>query len=293
MLRPRCELVTAERFGIGECPIWDAKGRRLLWTSINDGDIHALSLYTGERRKWHFNSTVGAFGLCRSDRLVVALRDQVVVFDPSSGKRTTLATIKQPVAQARLNDGKVGPDGSFWVGGMDERPVKEAIAKLYRITAEGGVAEIADGLKVSNGLAWSPDGRIMYHSDSQGSWIDRWDFDPATGAATNRRRFLDLDEATGRPDGAAVDVEGCYWSAGVSASRVNRFALDGHLIEAFELPSLRPTMPCFGGDDMKTVFVTSLTNNVPPAMLAAHPLCGKTLSFRSAVAGTAPYRFAT
>ncbi len=291
MEEPEVTVVTPERFGTGESPTWDAENGRLLWTSIGDGDIHALTLATGAREKWHFDSSVGAFGLCGDRRLVVGLRDSVVLFDPVTDSRDVLAEIPQPIAEARLNDGKVGPDGAFWIGGMDERSQKEPIAGLYRVTGDGSVTELTGGLKTSNGLAWSPDGRLMYHSDSRGPWVDRWDFDPETGTASNRQRFATLDEATGRPDGGAMDIEGCYWSAGPSASVVNRFAPDGTLLARFHMPTFRPTMPCFGGPDMKTVFVTSLSGGVSAAQLAEHPLSGKTVSFRAEVAGTLVDRF--
>jgi len=120
---------------------------------------------------------------------------------------------------------------------------------------------IAEGIAISNGLAWNADATLLYHSDSRGSmWLDCWDFDRATGAVSNRRRLRDNDEANGRPDGGARDVAGSYWSAGPSASRINRFSATGELLDCVEVPLKFPTMPCFGGRDMKTVFVTSLNS---------------------------------
>jgi sugar lactone lactonase YvrE len=282
------EIVSPDRFGTGECPTWDEREQRLLWTSIHDGDIHVLSVRTGERSKWHFDSSVGAFGLCRNHCLVVALHDSVVRFDPRSGALTTLAQLPQRSGSARLNDGKVGPDGAFWVGGMDR---EQPNASLYRVAADGSVTEIVGGLRASNGLAWSPDASVLYHSDSRGPWVDRWDFDAATGRASNRRRFLDLDDATGRPDGATVDAEGCYWSAGVSAGRLNRFAPDGTLLGFIDVPSFRPTMPCFGGEDLKTIYVTSLSGTLTDEERAAHPHAGQVLAMKSRFTGLPTYRF--
>jgi sugar lactone lactonase YvrE len=285
-------LVSGIRHGVGECPTWDDRLGRLLWTSILDGEIHSLSISTGEKAVWQFGESVGSFGLCRSGRLVVGLRERILYFDPVTQQIEPLARVSHALSPMRLNDGKVGPDGAFWVGSMDERPEKEPVGRLYRVSPDGDVRVIADGILVSNGLAWSPDGRTMYHSDSSGRWIDAWAFDPATGTATERHKFADLDEETGTPDGGACDIHGCYWSAGTSAGRINRFAPDGSLVHTFTVPNLRPTMPCFGGYDMKTLFITSHSLRIPPEMLERFTLCGTVLSTRVDVSGLPSGRMA-
>ena len=134
-------------------------------TSTANGSTR-LSIDTGERETWDFPEVVGSFGLCRSGRLVVAQRHHVVLFDPKIGTLTDLtANVEEPPTN-RLNDGKVGPDGAFWVGSMDENSPRQPVAALYRVTADGRITKQQDGIAVSNGLAWSPDGRTMYHSDS-------------------------------------------------------------------------------------------------------------------------------
>ena len=285
-------VVSAERHLIGECPTWDAPNGRLLWCSISDGEIHAFTVATGAREKWGFpGERVGSFGLCQSGRLIVALTSSIELFEPNSGERRVLARVTHPRTQMRLNDGKVGPDCAFFVGSMDDRAVKEPVGSLYRIAADGSVRVLTSGLKISNGLAWSPDGRTMYHSDSRGPWIDAWAFDAATGAASTRRRFATLTTELGRPDGAACDVDGFLWSAGTSAGVVNRFSPDGRLLDRVVMPNFRPTMPCFGASDMKTVYVTSLSENVTSEQLAANPLVGSTMSFQSGIAGAPVARF--
>lgn len=287
----RIECLVDERMGIGESPVWDAAARRLYWCDIPGKAIHALDIATGARRRWQFESEVGSFGLAESGRLVVALRKSVILFDLVSAARTELARIEPELATSRTNDGKVGPDGAFWVGTMDERPERQPIAALYRIAANGAVERKVDGLKVSNGIAWSDDGRSMFHSDSRGPWIDRWDFDAATGAIANRARIAEPDEASGRPDGGATDMEGCYWSAGVSAGCLNRYRADGTLAGRIALPLPAPTMPCFGGDDMRTLFVTSLSVGMDAGALAAAPLAGTLLTLRVEVPGAPVGRF--
>ena len=160
------ELVWDSRCGVAESPVWDASTRRLLFCDIPGKRINALSVDDGAHTSWDFPEVVGSFGLCRSGRIVVALRHRVVLFDP---RTKTIEQLTDPVNEPptnRLNDGKVGPDGCFWVGSMDENSPRQKTAALYRVTPQGRIERKAEGYAVSNGLAWSPDGGVMYHSDS-------------------------------------------------------------------------------------------------------------------------------
>ncbi|MDQ7249999.1 SMP-30/gluconolactonase/LRE family protein [Dongia sedimenti] len=283
-------LFGAHRALLGESPVWDADKGRLLWCDISDRAILAADLKGTVTDRWGFPGKVGSFGLCASGRFIVGVARAVMLFNPADGALSTLCALESEPETNRLNDGKVGPDGAFWIGTMDDRPVREAQGTLYRITADGKAEKKVTGMTVPNGLAWGPGGTILYHSDSRGQWIDAYDFVPATGGWSNRRRIVaDIAEQAGRPDGGACDVEGCYWSAGVSAGVLNRYSPDGKLLETLKLPFPAPTMPCFGGDDMKTLFVTSLSDNktLPP-----NPNSGGIAVLRLAVAGVPVGKFA-
>jgi sugar lactone lactonase YvrE len=265
------ELAWDARCSVAESPVWDATARRLLFCDINGKRINALSIDTDERETWDFPEVVGSFGLCRSGRLVVAQRHHVVLFDPKTGVLTELtAKVEEPPTN-RLNDGKVGPDGAFWVGGMDENSPRQKVAALYRVTADGRITKQEDGIAVSNGLAWSPDGRIMYHSDSTAGVIEAWDFDAATGSRTGHRVLATLTSDDGRPDGAATDAAGNYWSAGPSAGCLNCFSPSGKLLRKRAFPVPGPTMPCFAGE---WLYVTSLREGKSEQVLAEHPTLG-------------------
>ena len=187
------ECLVEARFGVGESPVWDAANNRLLWSDNTTDEIHAVEIASRERRVWRFGNLIGSFGLTRKGRWIVALGNRIVLLDPATEKTEGLAEIAFAKGGAKLNDGKVGPDGAFWVGSMAERePNRHPVASLYRVAADGRVEEkIGGGIKVSNGLAWSPDGRTMYHSDSRGGWIDAWNFEAANGAIGNRHRLRD------------------------------------------------------------------------------------------------------
>jgi sugar lactone lactonase YvrE len=277
---------------LGEGPTWDADNDRLIWTDIEAKVLHAIRADGTGFETWLMPDRVCSLGLTTRDRLIVAFPKSVQLFEPDTGIFDMVARFDHEPDHMRLNDGKVGPDGAFWVGSMDERPDRQQIGSLYRVTADGKVeTKLHQGVHVSNGLAWSPNGRSMFYSNSRGPWIDRFDFDPETGEMSGRVRIATLDEAVGRPDGAACDALGRYWSAGVSAGFLNCFLPDGTLVEHIKLPVAAPTMPCFGGEGLKTLFVTSLTDGVSPERLAAHPLSGQLISLDVGVAGAPVGRF--
>lgn len=282
-------------FRLGESPLWDDRRERLFFVDIDAGEIHHVTAEGGSHRMWYAPppDRPTALGLTTAGRLVVALTRSVVILDPDSGTWEPLADIDVGLSTTRLNDGKVGPDGAFWVGSMDERAPedREPIGALFRITADGQVEKKLDGLVVANGLAWSPDGRTMWLADSRGPWIDRFDFDPATGEMSNRSRFATPDEAMGRPDGCTCDAAGFYWSAGVSAGRLNRFAPDGRLVEFWDLPVAWPTMPCFGGEGLRHLFVTSLARPGVDQPASASLPAGSVITFPAQIGGLPPRRF--
>ncbi len=281
------------RLSLGESPVWDAEHGRVLVADIWASAIHAFSLAGEHLDTWLFPSEVGSFGLCRSGRWIVALRHEVVLYDWHH-RRAELLCRPEPIPPfARLNDGKIGPDGAFWVGSMDERSPRGPVARLFRISPDGAWREIAAGLLTSNGLAWTADGRTMLHSDSGEGWIDAWDFDPATGEACNRRRIATPAPAVhGKPDGAAFDAAGVYWSAGVRLGRINRYLPDGTLLSSDPFPVPGPTMPCFAGEDLRTIVWTSLRTTLGAEMVGDHPLSGALFAMRAENPGVPVARFA-
>jgi sugar lactone lactonase YvrE len=273
--------------GTGESPVYDERTGLLYFVDIPGKLLYRLAP-DGALGSFSFESEVCSLGLAASGRLVIALRDSVILFDPASEARVTLCQVEAERPETRLNDGKVGPDGAFWVGSMDDRKDKEPIAALYRVTAARTVERKVEGLTISNGLAWTADGETMFHADSRGPWIDRWRFDRWSGAISGRERFAEPGNDVGRPDGGTCDAMGHYWSAGVSAGRLNRFGPDGSLVESHTMPVPSPTMPCFGGPDFRTLFVTTLRPG-PPAEPPRQS--GGLFRAEPAVAGFAPWRF--
>jgi len=282
------------RFQLGESPVYDERRGALWFCDIVGRALHRVALGSLELGTWTFPSEVCSLGIAESGRLVVALSDEVGLFEPDTGDFQRLARISLDPLEARLNDGKVGPDGAFWVGSMAKKEgnnPRPAAGALYRVDAEGRLERKVDGIATANGLAFSPDGTTMFHTDTSGPWIDRWKIDAATGAISDRTRIATPDDTVGRPDGGATDAEGNYWSAGFSAGRINRFSPDGQLMDGTKLPVGATTMPCFGGEGLRTLFVTSSRDGLPQDLLDRYPLTGQVFVAESPVAGSPVSRF--
>jgi sugar lactone lactonase YvrE len=222
----------------------------------------------------------------------LALRRGIVFFDTISGKSKTLCDAPYDTRIERFNDGKTDALGRFWIGTIYE-PRDAANATLYCFDGETLIKK-ADGVTTSNGLAWSPDGETMYWADTKAHLVRAFDFDLVTGSLSRPRIFCafahkahaqDLSVYAGRPDGAAVDVEGCYWVAMFEGARLLRLSPSGETLLDIELPVRCPTMPCFGGPDLKTLFITTGRENRPQDELMREPLAGCVLFTRVSVPG--------
>jgi sugar lactone lactonase YvrE len=279
------ECAVDARNTVGESPVWSAREGALYWVDITEARVHRWEPASGARRQWQLPAVVGSIGLREAGGLVLAMRGGFHLMDEATGTLSFIHDPEPDIPTNRLNDGKVSPDGRFWAGTMDDRAVKGKTGQLFRLDPDHSCHRMAGDVIVSNGLAWSPDGRTMYHSDSRGAAIYRYDYDLATGAIGARELFVAMRPEWGRPDGGAVDAEGCYWGCGISAGRLNRFSPAGELIEYVGLPITHPTMPCFGGADLATLYVTSLRDAVTPEVLARTPQAGGVFMLQPGVAG--------
>ena len=277
---------------LGESPLWHPVEQVLYHCDIPGHTLNRFDPASSAHAHWRFDTDVACCAPMLDGALLLAMRDGLWRFDPATGQRSALAEPPYDMATERFNDGKCDPRGRFWVGTIYE-PRDPPNAALYRFS-DGVLTRQADRITVSNGLAWSPDGRTMYWSDTQAHSVYAFDFDPASGGLSQRRVFANfaakqpgesLDAYGGRPDGAAVDVEGCYWVAMFEGQRLLRLSPDGALLREVRLPVRCPTMPCFGGADLKTLYITTARENRPVAELAAQPLAGCVLSLRVDVPG--------
>jgi sugar lactone lactonase YvrE len=277
---------------LGESPLWHPAEQVLYWCDIPGRKLNRFDPARGSHLEWAFDTDVACCAPLQDGGLLLALRRGLARFDPDTGASTPLADAPYDPLHERFNDGKADAQGRFWVGTIYE-PRDPPRAALYRFSG-GRLDRIAGDITVSNGLAWSPDARTMYWADTRAHVVYGLDFDVADGRISRRRVFAQfalkaadqpLAAYGGRPDGAAVDAEGGYWVAMFEGARLLRFAPDGSMTNELRLPVCCPTMPCFGGPDLKTLFVTTARENRPADELAREPLAGCVLQLRVDVPG--------
>ncbi len=282
---------------LGESPFWHPDEAVLYWVDIPGRRLNRWDPARSQHRAWDLDTEPGCCAPVLGGGLLLAMRDGLWRFDPVSGRREALAAPPYDPAHERFNDGKADPQGRFWAGTIYE-PRDAAKAALYRF-AGGRLDRIADDITTSNGLAWSPDGATMYWADTAAHCIRAYDFDGRDGSLSRGRDFARfpprapgqaLDDYAGRPDGAAMDRDGAYWVAMYEGQRLLRLAPDGRLLQTVHLPVRCPTMPAFGGPDLRTLYVTTACARRPADELAAQPLAGRVLTLRMAVPGL-PARF--
>lgn len=283
------------RNGTGESPVWDAQRRLWIWTDIPARAIHRLDPSTGARRRWTLPEMAGCLALrpdggavcfCETGVFDVELPESVAE-GGGTAVAARLASVAFPKPGMRFNDGRCDRQGRMWVSSMVmDIGLGDASGAWYRFTRRDGLTETGlDGCIIPNGSAFSPDGRIFYASDSHRDVRMVWafDYDPDTGTAHGRRPFVDMRAMIGRPDGAAVDVDGCYWICCLDEGCIKRFTPRGALDRRIEVPMRKPTMCAFGGDDLQSMLVTSLSRG--PDDLAGDPQGGRVILFRPGAQG--------
>ncbi len=284
------ELVWDVRCELGESPVIDARTDRLYFIDIYGRKVLAYGTKDGSQKTWPMPAPVASMGLCQSGRLLVALDKYAVFLDPETGSIEPFSeTLNEPDLN-KLNDGKVGPDGCFWVGSRNGTNPRQHTGTLYRLTPDGRFTVKAEGYLTCNGLAWSPDGRMMFHSDSSQRIVDAWDFDAKNGTIANRRRIVEQTEAEGHPDGAACDADGNYWSACPRTGCLKQFSPQGELLTRIVLPAIPfPTMPCFAG---KHVYITTLRRGRSDDIVRKFPTLGSLFRIPAPAKGAEVSRFA-
>lgn len=265
---------------LGESPFWHAGEARLYWVDIDAQKIHRTDPVTGTDETMGLAEQVGCIAPRAGGGLVAALENGCALIDSwGAAPRAFGPAVLADKPEQRFNDGRVDAAGRLWVGSLTSDKANPAAA-LYRLDHDGSLTEIFGRLTTSNGAAFSPDGRTFYHADTPTHAIRAYDVDPANGTLSGGRIFHQFEYGKGRPDGAAVDAEGCYWSALWDGWRVVRFSPNGEPLQTVDLPVQRPTMIAFGGPDLRTAFVTSAGKNLTDEERLGQPHAGGIFSFR-------------
>jgi sugar lactone lactonase YvrE len=285
---------------LGESPFWHPDERRLYWVDIPGRQVRRARPAEGQVESWALPQEPGCIAPARSGGWVLALRDGIYRARAWQGELTLVQRAAHDPATQRYNDGKADPVGRFWAGSLYE-PKDQPLAGLYSIDCRPGAHEstlqrhVTDAT-TANGLAWAPDGRTLYWADTPAHTIWAWDWDAAANRLQGRRVFAQFPAKPagwrpgeagygGRPDGAAVDRDGNYWCAMYEGARVLQLSPRGELLRELPTPMQCPTMPCFGGPDLRTLFVTSASQGRPAEELQRQPQAGQVVCTRVEVPG--------
>jgi sugar lactone lactonase YvrE len=277
---------------LGESPFWHPEEAALYWCDIPGKVLHRWHPASAEHRHWPQPSEPACAAPQLGGGLLVAYRDGLFTFNTTTGERQRLCAPPYDPQHERFNDGKADAQGRFWLGTIYE-PRQPALAGFY-CWSGGQLKRLFDGITVSNGTAFSPNGRTLYRSDTTAHRIFAHTLEPFSGAlgpaqlwAEFQRRDSSqpLHSYGGRPDGAAVDSEGHYWVAQFEGQQLLRLSPSGAVVQHIPLPVRCPTMPCFGGPDLRTLFVTTSRQNRSAEELTQQPLAGCVLAARVPVAG--------
>lgn len=272
---------------LGEGPLWNERDGKLWWTDIQERRLHRLHPESGTVETFDLPERLGSFAFLpgHGSRIVAAFETGLAYYDIETKSVAWIARIETPGSGRRFNDGRTDRQGRFWVGTMVEDAERAGAdtGALFCLERSGELVPHAVGVAISNSLCASPDGRILYFSDSPKKVIFAFDLDPETGTISNKRFFAEVER--GEPDGAVVDEEGCLWNAHWGAGEIVRYAPDGKELQTVKVPATQVSSLAFGGPDRKTLFVTSARDGMDAGALAQDPGAGNLFVFEADVAG--------
>jgi len=273
---------------LGEGPLWHPQRERLYWFDIPVGRLHTCNHLGGQHHQWDFGEPASAAGWIDTDTLLVATASGLQRFNLLTGEWTTVIGLESDNAVTRSNDGRIGPDGSFWIGTMalDGSPREGAYYRYHN----GKMDCLAPKVSIPNATCFSPDGRTAYLADTRKQVIWSWPLDELGNPQGEKRVHINLREQNLNPDGAVCDAQGYLWNAQWGAWRIARYAPDGSLDKVIELPVSQPTCPAFGGPDLKTLFITSASEGLSEKDLEKQPDAGMVMAMELDIAGLPEHR---
>ncbi|MBX8483483.1 glucurono-1,5-lactonase [Pseudomonas cichorii] len=283
------ELIFDARNATGESPVWSVREQALYWVDIPAGRLYRWNAADNRTQSWKAPQMLACIAAHSSGGWIAGMESGLFHLQPGEGENLTstlLAGVEHGQPGMRFNDGRCDRQGRFWAGTMLlDMAAGVPAGALYRYSAgQQQLNAQLQGYIVPNGLGFSPDGKTMYLSDSHPSVQKIWafDYDTDSGTPHDRRLFVDMNDYPGRPDGAAVDSDGCYWICGNDAGLIHRFTPQGRLDRSVTVPVKKPTMCAFGGSGLDTLYITSIR---PGGDIGDQPLAGGVFAFRPGVTG--------
>lgn len=270
---------------LGEGCVWDPRDGSLCWTDIEEKKIFRLRA-DGQVTVFALPERAGFVLPRRDEGFIVGFASGIARSDGQFSRFERIVEIEPELPQTRINDAAADPYGGVVFGTFDERD-RQPVATVYRLAPDGNLRQLLTGVTVSNGLAFSPDGRILYFADTPVGTIRRFAVGPDFGSFDEVPPLAGRDIAPGAPDGAVVDAEGGYWNARVWGGCLVRIAADGRLTDRIDLPAKGPTCVALGGPGLTQLFATSLRLRHSEDELLQMPQAGGLFEATVAVAGVA------
>lgn len=274
---------------LAECPRWDEKNGYLYFVDIDAYELHKYDVTSQQHSVRKFSEEIGCFALKEDGGFIAAFRSGIYQFDTFDGQLTPYWLADYDQSTTRFNDGRCDYAGRFLAGTM-YAPKDAFKGGLYQFS-QGKQTLLDQAAWTSNGLAFSPDGRVMYYSDTPNHVIYTFDYDMTTGTASNKKEFFRFPHGNGRPDGAAVDEEGNYWTALYQGQRVVQISPAGKILAEYPVPAIYPTMVAFGGDDLKTLYVSTCRAAHTNEELIQYPEAGGIFAIELNIAGLVEPKF--
>lgn len=277
----------------GEGVFWSAAHGLLYWTDIFGERVWTFDPVAGKVQEYRTPGRVCCFATRRGrswNEVVAAFAEGFAFLNILTSQRTPIASVENDLPNTRLNDGRTDRQGRLIAGGIDEGG-KGPLSAVYCLDLDLKVTKLFGDVGCANGTCFSADGRTLWHADSFKGDMERFDYDPATGAVSNRRT-IGKTSAPGIPDGSCVDAEGHVWNAVWEGSRVERWSPDGAITAVIELPIKKPTCCAFGGGNLDTLFITSSQLGEEREDLAREPLAGHLFALKPGVSGLVDADFA-
>jgi sugar lactone lactonase YvrE len=273
---------------LGEGPLWDERKSRLYWVDIKQCRLNWLDWDAGDTGRIELAEEISAIALAGEERLLCARRSGLYLLDMTSGEFEFVTAIEPDTPGNRPNDGGVDPLGRFWIGTMDD--AEKNVSGALHCWDGHNLRALLEGVGVANGVGWSRDGKTMYFTDSRARTISTLRFDTASGEISDRQTLVVVPDGMGFPDGLSVDSEDHVWSVHWDGGRITRYAPDGSVERAIDLPVTRPTACTFAGPRLDHLVVTSARIGLTAQQLAQQPHAGSVLCLKPGVTGVASRR---
>ncbi len=275
---------------LGEGPLWLVNTQELIWVDINKGEVHCLNTITNKDTILYRGEKVSCVISISDIAFLIADTNKIIKFNRASGESKTVLAIDFQNQNIRFNDGKVDPNGKFWLGTMDMHVVPHK-GSLYQIDSTMHVSEMIQKVTISNGLAWSLDGKTMYYIDTYEQVVYAFDFN-AKSEISNKRIIIKIPTSLGVPDGMTIDSKGNLWIAmwgGFSVVCYNPNT--GKIRKKIKVDAPHVTSCTFGGAHLDTLFITTAREGLSQSELEKYPLSGSLFSVKFGVCGFVANRF--